>query len=417
LATAATASAAGWSAPFRIAAPAALDVIPAQIAFSATGDAAVGYGVQDEDNPANSDAFTTSRSARGRLAGSRRIADAQQVLALAYDGRALELLTGTSPNGDACCSSVSAVGPGRGGGFGSAQRIVSGLSGATVAQLVAVPTGLLAAIASEHGVWVAQSPTGGRFGRPQRLTASGALPESMDATSLRNGQSVVAWTARQSSAASGPDKVFVATGTPKAAPRRARAAITVPAGHRIDELAVAAGPGVPTVAWTESWFDVAGTYHSQAFVTDLRQRLQPRPLSAPVELAAGLTMAGDAAGDEAVAWKGCTTLGDCAVRAALRPARGRFSNAVQLPAIDASQDPAVAVSPKGVTLVGWIQHGHVLAARASRRATAFGPVAVVSATNYAADLALAFGPGRQALAAWTQGTLAQSLIGAVFTTS
>jgi hypothetical protein len=239
----------------------------------------------------------------------------------------------------------------------------------------------------------------------------------MDAASLPDGHSVVVWTARQSKTASGPSKVFVSTGTKKAAPRGARTAITAPAGHRVDELAVAAGPSVPTIAWIESWFDVAGAYHSQVFVTDLRRTLQPRPLSASGELAAGLTIAGDGSGDEAVAWNGCTTAGDCAVRAALRPARGRFSDAAQLSAIDASQAPAVAVSPKGVTLVGWIQQGHVLAAQASRRAKTFGPVDLVSATNYAADLALAFGPGRQALAAWTQGTLNQSVIGAVFTTS
>jgi hypothetical protein len=34
---------------------------------------------------------------------------------------------------------------------------------------------------------------------------------------------------------------------------------------------------------------------------------------------------------------------------------------------------------------------------------------------YAADLALAFGPGPDALAAWTQGTVAPVIAGAVFT--
>ncbi len=48
------------------------------------------------------------------------------------------------------------------------------------------------------------------------------------------------------------------------------------------------------------------------------------------------------------------------------------------------------------------------------RATRFGAPHTVSATNYATDLQIAFGPARTALATWTQGTLGQAVMGAVY---
>ena len=74
------------------------------------------------------------------------------------------------------------------------------------------------------------------------------------------------------------------------------------------------------------------------------------------------------------------------------------------------------IAPTGEALVGWINRGHVLAAQARPGATRFGSRHTVSATNFAADLVLAFGPARQALAVWTQGTLAQTLTAAAFKT-
>src|SRR5262249_9411245 len=158
-----------------------------------------------------------------------------------------------------------------------------------------------------------------------------------------------------------PTQIFVSTGSQKTAPRGARAVITVPSGHRIDELAVAGGRSWPTVAWIESWFDTAGVYHSQAFAADIRGAPPPRPLASPSELAAGLSFAADARGDQVLAWKGCTVLGACAVRAMLRSATGRFTGVAQLPPVDASQTPSVALSPKGLSLVMWVEQGHVAA--------------------------------------------------------
>jgi len=43
----------------------------------------------------------------------------------------------------------------------------------------------------------------------------------------------------------------------------------------------------------------------------------------------------------------------------------------------------------------------------------FDAPVTVSSTNLAADVTLAFGPRGEALAAWTQGTLASSLMGAL----
>jgi hypothetical protein len=411
---ASSAAAAGWGHPFRIAGPSKLDVIPAQIAFSRGGTTALGYGVQDEDNPASSNAFAVQRSARGRISAARRIRGAQEVLALAYNGTDLELLTGTSPKTDSCCSSVSALHAGSGDGFGSPQRLLSGLAGATIGRLVPVGGGLLASFATEHGVWVAQSPASGRFGPTHRLTAPSALPESLDATSLPGGNSIVIWTARPTRLAAGPTRILAARGALTAAPRGAATVARVPSDHRIDEIAVAPGAAAPTVAWIESWFDSAGVYYSQAVASDVRRGARARVLSAPDALAAGLSLAGDARGDEAVAWKECAVDGDCALRAALRPAGRAFSATAQLPRIDASQAPALAVSSRAGTLLAWIQQGHVLAVQAARRTARFGPAQLVSSTRNAADLTVAFGAGCQALAAWTQGTLNQSLMGAVF---
>jgi hypothetical protein len=415
-APAGAAGAAGWSRPFRIAGPSALDLIPAQLAFSPSDTAAVGYGVTDEDNPANSTAFDTTRTARGRIARPRQIRGAQQVLAMGYDGQALELLAGASEKGNPCCSSVQATSISPNGRAGRARTIVSGLAGATEARLLPTQKGLLAAVASERGVWVSQASPGSRLGPATRLSGLRWLPEAMDATTLPQGQSAVVWSARPGAQATGPTMIFIARGTAKRAPRGAADAVTVANGHRIDELAIAAGPSGPSLAWIESWFDTIGVYHSALSVADLRGRLHPKPLSAAGELATGLSFSSDAKGDQALAWKGCAVTGDCSLRAVMRPAHGRFTSVAQLPAIDSSQAPSVAVSSDGQTVLAWIQQGHVLSVQAGSHARAFGAVRTVSATNFAADLSLTFGPGRHALAAWTQGTLNQSLMGALFST-
>ena len=74
----------------------------------------------------------------------------------------------------------------------------------------------------------------------------------------------------------------------------------------------------------------------------------------------------------------------------------------------------MAFSSSGDALAGWIGSGHVLAAELRPRATRFLSAHVVSSTIYAANLSLTFGPAGAAIAAWSQGTLAPDVVGAVF---
>jgi hypothetical protein len=405
---------AGWSAPRQIDPQVGLDITPAQIGFSAGGGAAISFGVQDEDNPADSVADVVERTAAGRLTGPQQIPSAQAALAAAFDGPTLQLLTGAAPAGVTCCSSAQVVPLAAGGGFARAHTILSGLSGATLGRLVALPGGrLLAAIATAEGVWVAQSGGGTGFAPARRLTGANDRPEALAASVLPGGQSVVAWTAAGANpGAAGPRQVFTATGSPAYAPRGRTAVVTVPTGHELDELALAPGPGLATAAWIESWFDSQGVYHSRTVVADLRRRLRTHPFPDAASTS-GLSLAGDAKGDQVIAWQACETTGACSAFAALRRAGHTYGPPVRLGPIDSSQAPAATVSAGGEALVGWIAGGAVHIANHRRPGSSFGAARVVSRTSLASDLALAFGPG-EAIAAWTQGTLSQSVDEAVF---
>jgi hypothetical protein len=241
------------------------------------------------------------------------------------------------------------------------------------------------------------------------------MPWTLAATSLRSGRTTVAWTATSGQAGeSGPNRIFTASGTALAAPHRARAAFTVEAGHQIDELALAPATTTATASWIESWFDRSGAYHAQVAVSDLGGGPHAKAFPITGEVESGLTFAGNAAGDQVVAWKACDATPVCTVRAALRRAGGRFGTPARLGAIDANEDPAAAISIGGDVLVGWVDGGHVLAAGRSPAARAFAAPTRVSGTTFAADLALSFGGTGQALAAWTQGTFAPDVVGAVY---
>jgi hypothetical protein len=403
-------------------APSPLDVVQPQSTFSASGAAAIGFGIENVDSASRSAAYAVTGASPSRLRRPLEIRGAQRTLALAFSGPTLVALVGSSARGHACCSSVDVAKTPGSGGFGAKRSLVGGLLGAPVASLVALPGRLLGAIATERGVWVSQTGRGGRFGAARRLTASTAVVQALDATPLAGAQSAVAWAASAAdlglpgaSTPPGANTIFIATGSVQRAPRAARAVITVPSGHWIDELAVAANRRQPTVAWIESWYDSSGLYHSQVEFADVGRTALPVAVSAPDELASGIAFASDADGDQALVWKACTLLGTCALRDALRAAGGRFAPVQSVGPVDGSQAPAVAISPTGQTLVTWIEHGHVLGASAPRGAADLSAPHVVSATSYAADVSLAFGPRGQALATWTQGTLAQSVVGAVYT--
>jgi hypothetical protein len=391
-----------------------------RLAFGPTGASAVSFAVQDEDNPAHSSPYVVWVSPGGRRSTPERVVSAQQVLASAFSGSTLHLLTGNSPSKNACCSSVAVRTLTRAGVFGRPQTLDRGLAGATLARLVSLPHGMLAVFATQRGVWTAQAPPSGRFGRIHLLTGGGAAVQTMRAVAQADGSGVVAFT--ETDRQSGPyaaRRIFVATGRPSAAPTRAHPVVNLPKGHAIDELALAGGASgltsaSPSLAWIESWFDRHGNYRSHVVLADLSHPSQRRTFAIHGTIASGLAFVDNGRGDQLLAWRTCTWRDTCAVRAALRRQGARFGRAMRPGAIDATEVPTGAVAASGESLVGWIDHGHVYAADIRPHATTFSRSVKVSATPYAADITMGFGATGDALAAWSQGTVAPDVMGAIY---
>jgi len=75
------------------------------------------------------------------------------------------------------------------------RTLVSGLAGATQGRLLTLKNGaMLAAVATERGVWVVQSARANRFGGQHLLTRGGLMPETLDAAWLGGQNTIVAWT-------------------------------------------------------------------------------------------------------------------------------------------------------------------------------------------------------------------------------
>ncbi len=406
---------AAWSRPQRLAGPYSLDLAPAQVAFSATGAGAFGFAVENEDHAATSEALVALRSRSGKVAKPHRVRGAQQVLDLVFDGGHLSLLVGSSPSGSSCCGSAALVKVDRGKPR-RPRTVVRKLTGAALGRLLPLPHGrLLSAVATAEGVWVQQAGPSGRPGPAHRLTPVQSAPQTLAATTLKAHRTIVGWTAAAAQPAPAPAAdIVVAGGSASRAPRRAHVALTVAAGHEIDELALGRGRSGATAAWIESWYDASGVLHSQAAVADLVRRVQVRAWAIDGQLASGLSFATDTGGAQLLAWKVCDLSGSCSVEAVARDSGGRFGAPVGLGRIDASQAPAAAVSPRGSGLVGWIDSGHVIAAARARRAPRFLPARLVSPTKFAADLTIGFATARTAIAAWTQGAFAQSVMESVF---
>lgn len=399
-----------WGRPFDLAAPQTLDVVPPQLALSPGGAAAAAFGLQDVDVPGSAEGYLTLRARDGAVSGPQAVAPARQILDLAYDGRSLELLTGASPAGQTCCTAAQTIPIGATGTPGVPRTLVGGLAGATLGRLVTLADGqMLAAVATERGVWVSQSSRGARFGGQHLLTGAGQMPETLAATPLGGGASLVAWTAARGGA--DPHSVHGATGTRRRAPHGVRTLATVPRGRRIDEIGLARRGSHATVAWIESWYDARGGFHSVVEAIDLTPRAHARALSPANRLASGLQFAGDPAGDQVAAWESCTIDGACSADAAVRRRGGTFGPARSLGAVDAAQAPALSVGPGGQAVVGWIRRGNPTAATQGSPGHGFGRPAVLSRTSYALDITVAAGRGRQALAAWSQGTLNPSVVG------
>jgi hypothetical protein len=392
----------------QIAAPVPLDLSPAQIAISASGASAIGYAVEDADDPASSTAWVIQGRRGGGYGPPRPLNQAQQILALGFGPRGLGLLAGSSEPGLACCSQAQLLGPVTGSSFGPSRRLFAGLTGNTVARLIPLPGRLLAVAATERGVWAVQSsPGASRFGAAHRLSSSAQLPQTLDAIALGGGRSLVAWSARTGQiTADGPRRIYTARGSAQSAPAGGRLLLTVPAGHEVDDLALAGGSHGPAIAWIESWYDPAGRLRSEVRAADLSSKLRPRTFSVAGQAASGLGFAG-AGNAQSLAWETCNGSGDCAARAVLRRAKGGFGRVQRLGSIDATDAPATAVSAHGNAVVAWVENGHVLAAVTP--GSRFSHPRTVSPTNFAADLALAASPRGRVLAVWTQGTLNESL--------
>jgi hypothetical protein len=400
----------GWGKPFELTKPGSLDYTGPQLAYSAHGLSAATFSVGDVDTPGAAQAYLVGRSAGGKVGKPRAVSGAREVLSLAYDSRPLKLLVGSSPQGQDCCSTAEAVSVSPTGGLGKPQALVGGLTGHTQGQLLALAGGqMMAAVATERGVWVTQSFRAGRFGSPHLVSDKGQEPIAMSAAWLGGGASIVAWTAGTGViGATTPRSIFDATGTRKQAPHHARVAITVPSGHRIDELAVARHGTGETLAWIESWYDAKGTYHSRVEASDLDHQAKSRALSPDDRLASGLTFASDADGDEGLAWESCTTFDSCSVQASGRPAKGSFGQTKTLGPIDAYQSPALTISSQGQIVIAWVRGGHPVAS------AGFGAPAVLSSTTFATEPAVDFGPRNEAMAAWIQGTLNPSVVAAAY---
>lgn len=413
-ALAAPAARAAWSAPFTLVKPGTLDYLPTQLAYARSGAAAAAFATEDVDTPGSSKPYLVVRAANGAISPTWQIPAASQILALAYDGSGLELLTGSTPGGLDCCSSTQAVTFTGGGTLERPQTLVGGLTGTTLGQLVVLGDArMVAAVATEQGVWTLQSNRARRFTGKRRLTRAGQSAQSLSSAWLGGESSLVAWTAASGPPGSAnPRSISYAEGSRASGPRASHVLLTIPATHRIDELDVARRRSSATAAWVESWYDGRGNFHSQIRAADFGSRPSARSLSAASGQASGLGLAANAAGAQAASWETCNGSGACSVRVATRGVKGRFGFPVALGAIDPTQTPSVAVGPSGQVVVGWVRDGHPVAAVGSAASGRFGSARVLSPTTYALDLTVAFGPRRDALAAWTQGTLNPSVVAA-----
>ncbi len=402
---------AGWGRPFQFQSPGTLDALAPQLAFAPGGASTAAFGTFQVDVPGTAQAQYASRTAGGRVSSVRDVPGAARILALTYAGPKLELLAGTSSTGQDCCSAVEAIRVGSGGAPQRPHKIVGGLAGFTQGSLLTLAGGrMLAAIATERGVWVSQSSSSDRFGAQHRISPNGQVPVSMDAAWLGKDNSVVAWTAGTGNVtgATTPRQIFVAEGSSSGAPKSAHVVITVPSGHRIDQLSAARSANGATLAWLEYWYDKRGAYHSQAEVADVSSHPSVRALSPSNRIASGLTLVADTAGDQGATWESCTTAGSCTVQGAGRPAGGSFSGAHSLGSIDPTQQPSLAISPSGQLIVGWAEDGHPMAS------VGFGKPKTVSSTTFAYAVSVAYGPKRVALVTWDQGTLNPSVVAAAY---
>lgn len=414
LASAPASAQAAWTPPFDLQAPGTLDRLPAQLALAPSGAAAAGFSVTDVDTPGSAQAYLVGRTAQGRVSAPVTLTGVREVLALGYGGAGLQLLAGTSPAGLDCCSAVVAGHAGA-AGLTQTQTLAGGLTGAAIARLVTLTQGRqLAAFATEGGLWVAQANGRGHFAAARRLTAPAQSPQAMSAAALDGANSVVAWTAAAGTAGhADPRTIFYALGSRRGPPAHVQTLLRAPTGHRIDELAVAGRSTRGTAAWIDESYDRGGAYHAQVRAADFAAHPAVRAFPASGAIPAGLGLASDPAGAQALVWKACRVDGGCQVQITTRGVDTPFRAVRSLGAIDDAQTPSVSVSPRGRVIVGLIRGGHPCAAVGSTGTGRFSGARSLSPTTFAYDITVA-DSARGGLAAWTQGTLNPSVVGAAY---
>jgi hypothetical protein len=404
-----------WRPAFGIARPVARQLVAPQLALSAGGEA-ISYTSVAENDPADSRALLFAGPPGGRIVAPTPIPGVQQVLALAYLGRTLALLVGASPRGLRCCSRIEVL-LRRGGRAVSRQLLLRRLAGPALGTLLVIHGGLVAAIASAQGVWDDRSTGDGRFGAPRRLWGGSSAPGALAAAAPDPQASALAFSARTSPFGA-PDEILTAVAGGARAPAGAHVRVRAPAGGEIDELALAGAHGSATLAWVQSGLDSSGAYASQVYATQLTATGPAQAISAPGQLASGLSLASNGEGAAVLAYRSCARTGACELEAALRrQARRGFGPAQALGPIDPTQVPATTISRRGQALVGFVStSGDPLAVTAAPGARLFGLAHRLARVGDAAQVTLSFDPaGEAALAVWTQGIGAQSLVGARLT--
>lgn len=390
----------------RLAGPVEFDVTPLQAAFGPGGQAAVGFGFVDPDRPGGATASVALIPGAGKPARARRVPHARQVLDVAYLGGTLQILSGTSGGGLACCTRIQTLALGT-RGFSAPHSLIQGLAGVSTGQLLASGTGSLALFASSTGVWAARAGRDGRYGATHRLTAAGTSPQSLLAMTLHGGGPLVAFTEvplQPASADPGPT-VMVSRGHAAGLPPTPQPAQIFPAETDLGALALAANPSAPVLGWVADTGDGTGANQSEvALATVGSSPMRPRTFTMPGQTESGLAGAADNSGDELFAWQSCDAVPVCHVLAVSRPRHGRFGSARPLSTIDAGTQPAVAVGANGAAAVAWVQGGRIYVTRRVSWNRRFStPVRLIGA-GPASNLSLIAGPSGRLLAVWAAGT-------------
>ena len=359
----ASASALGWSAPFRLAGPFAQSLTPAALSVGPKGGVTVAFTSFDLDTPGSSQAWLASRAG-----GARRLPGVQQVLDLTFSGGRLELLEVAGGRAEL---GRRAIGP--------------PLDGAALGRLEPLGGGrVAAALADADGVWLDR-------GRVRLLGGRTRMPLSLAMAQTAGGRPGVAWLV--------PGRAMLASPA-------THVGLAAGGGHRLDGLALAPDGRRFTLAVTDSWVDRRGTYHAVVKVAGAT-------FAVPGQAASDVGLAGDASRAQVLAFESCNRVGRCWVQAAYRSKDRRFSGPVRLGAVDPGQPPTVAVSAGGIAGVAWVYHARVYAAWRGLGARRWGPAHALNRSPYASAVTLAGGPGSELAAVWTQGTVLASVVGAV----